>query len=166
MDNKIFRKESLERIASPDRLDDYLRVSSPSVWIVLLALFLVVAAAGSWCIFGSLPQTVTGIGVLSGKETVCFVTGAEGYEIQPGMEVRLTPDGSEETFDGTVIKVSEPKEALEAAAEADAGWLTMPDNWVCQVTVQIKEGSQPKRRSCIAQIILKESRPIDLVLGR
>ena len=166
MDDKIFRKKSLDRIASLDRLDDYLKVSSPSVWIVLLALVLVVIAAGSWCIFGSLPRTVMGVGVQSGEETVCFVTVSEGYEIRPGMEVRLIPDGSEDTYDGIVVEVAEPVAASEAAAEAGAGWLAMPDNWVCPLTVQIKDKTLPEKVSCTVRIILEENRPIDLFLGR
>ena len=38
MDNKTFRKESLERIASPDDICKYLHISSPRLWIVLSAI--------------------------------------------------------------------------------------------------------------------------------
>ena len=31
----IFRKETLDRISSPDPLTDYLRVASPGIWVVL-----------------------------------------------------------------------------------------------------------------------------------
>ena len=46
MNETIFRKKSLERIASPDKLDDYLKVTSPSVWVILAALFIAVIAVG------------------------------------------------------------------------------------------------------------------------
>ena len=35
MQNQIFRKKSLERIASPEQLNDYMRVTSPAVWMQL-----------------------------------------------------------------------------------------------------------------------------------
>ena len=34
----LFRKEAMERISSPDDLTSYLRVTSPSVWIILTAV--------------------------------------------------------------------------------------------------------------------------------
>lgn len=41
--NDVFRKESLERAASPERLDEYIRVANPSVWVLLgaVAVFLI-----------------------------------------------------------------------------------------------------------------------------
>ena len=52
MTQMIFRRKSLERIASPDQLDRYLQVSAPSLWLILLALFLMLGAAAAWC-FGA-----------------------------------------------------------------------------------------------------------------
>ena len=52
MTQMIFRRKSLERIASPDQLDRYLQVSAPSLWLILLALFLMLGAAAAWCFWG------------------------------------------------------------------------------------------------------------------
>ena len=38
MDNKLFRKNSLERVSSPEQLNDYVKVSSPGIWIILAAV--------------------------------------------------------------------------------------------------------------------------------
>ena len=38
MDNQLFRKKSIERISSPEQLHDYLRVTSPRLWMVLSAI--------------------------------------------------------------------------------------------------------------------------------
>ena len=40
MSNTLFRKKSLDRITSPEQLDEYLHVTSPSVWILLAAAIL------------------------------------------------------------------------------------------------------------------------------
>lgn len=43
MDNKVFREKSLERISSTDELHDYMRVTSPRLWMflsVILALII------------------------------------------------------------------------------------------------------------------------------
>ena len=57
-DNKskksIFRKKSLDRVTSPESLNDYIRVTSPSVWIVLIAILVLLAGLLAWSIFGRL----------------------------------------------------------------------------------------------------------------
>ena len=51
--NGIFREKSLDRVSSPEQLNDYIRVTTPSVWIVLVALVLLLAGMLVWSIFGS-----------------------------------------------------------------------------------------------------------------
>lgn len=43
-----------DRISSPEKLDDYIRVTTPSVWITLGAIVLVLVGAIVWGIFGEL----------------------------------------------------------------------------------------------------------------
>ena len=40
MDNGLFRKKSIERISSPEALHDYMRVTSPRLWMILAAVVL------------------------------------------------------------------------------------------------------------------------------
>jgi hypothetical protein len=58
MDKKsIFRKSSLDRISSPEKLNEYIRVSRPSIWIVLSAIILLTAAIAFWaCTFIITPE--------------------------------------------------------------------------------------------------------------
>ena len=48
----IFRKKSLDNIATPDHLDDYINVSNPSVWVILGAIIVFLAGVVIWCFFG------------------------------------------------------------------------------------------------------------------
>ena len=53
MENKsIFRQKSIDRVSSPEKLDDYVRVTTPSVWITLIAIVLLLIGAVIWGIFG------------------------------------------------------------------------------------------------------------------
>ena len=49
----LFRKKSLERLEAPEELNDYIRVTTPSVWMVLLAAFILIAGMLVWSIFGT-----------------------------------------------------------------------------------------------------------------
>lgn len=52
----IFRQKSLEKINGPEQLNDYLRVTTPSVWIVLTAVLLLVIGILGWCVFGTVAE--------------------------------------------------------------------------------------------------------------
>ncbi|WYM02877.1 MAG: NHLP bacteriocin system secretion protein [Gloeotrichia echinulata CP02] len=60
----IFRKESLERLSSPERLDQLMQVVSPKSWLPLAALGSILTVAVIWSIYGRIPVTVQGRGVL------------------------------------------------------------------------------------------------------
>ncbi len=51
--SKLFREKSLERVSSPEQLDDYIRVTTPSVWLVLLALVLLLAGLLVYSVSGT-----------------------------------------------------------------------------------------------------------------
>ena len=50
--DSIFRKKSMDRVTGPESLNDYIRVTSPSVWIALLALVVLLVGLLAWSVFG------------------------------------------------------------------------------------------------------------------
>ena len=50
--NGVFREKSVDRVTGPESLNDYIRVTSPSVWIALLALVILLAGMLVWSVFG------------------------------------------------------------------------------------------------------------------
>ncbi len=64
MSEKLFRKESLERLSSPERLDQLMNVVDPKAWLPLATVGGLIVVGVAWSIFGRLPLTVTGQGVL------------------------------------------------------------------------------------------------------
>lgn len=61
---KLFREASLERLSSPDKLDQLMVVTSRRAWFALSALILAVALAIAWGFLGVIPTRVQGQGVL------------------------------------------------------------------------------------------------------
>ncbi|NEP74842.1 MAG: NHLP bacteriocin system secretion protein [Okeania sp. SIO2G4] len=61
---RIFRKESLERLSSPERLDQLMQVVTLKDWLPLATLGSLVILGLLWSIFGKIPITISGKGVL------------------------------------------------------------------------------------------------------
>ena len=69
----IFRKQSLDRVSSPEELDQYLMVTGPGVWITLIAIIVLLIGVLSWMVLGHLDTTV-GVAVISeDRQAVCYV---------------------------------------------------------------------------------------------
>ena len=99
----IFRRKALEKLASPERLDELLSITTPQGWLILLALGVLLAAALAWAIVGTIAVQVEGEGMLipaqadtadagaGNMEAVLYFSQRDGQRIQPGMEVKLSP---------------------------------------------------------------------------
>ena len=61
---QIFRQAALDRLSSPDQLDQLMRVTTPKGWIALMALCGVLLATTIWSVVGRIPTTISGGGVL------------------------------------------------------------------------------------------------------
>lgn len=110
---QIFRQESLDRISSPEQLNDYIRVANPSVWIVLLALLLLLGGLLVWSVYGTLETTVDGSFLIRDGVATCYLSDAA--DAAEGMQVRFI--GGEE---GSITGVSKkPFSYQEAAARCD-----------------------------------------------
>ena len=89
MKSQLFRAKSLERVSSPEQLNDYIRVTNPSVWIALLAVVVLLFGICVWGVFGRL-GTVLNVGAITeGNQTVCYVKESDIDAVTTGLIVRL-----------------------------------------------------------------------------
>ena len=107
MAGQIYRKKLMERISSPEQLDEMIVITSPSYWLAILGGAVIIVAALIWSVFGSIPISMetTGIFVsaqisdqqtegsqsIGGQQVICYVPISSGKKIVPGMEAVVCP---------------------------------------------------------------------------
>jgi HlyD family secretion protein len=64
MNNELFRKVSLDRLSSPEQLDQMVAITTPKTWLTLIGIAIILITAIIWSIFGAIPVTVNGQGIL------------------------------------------------------------------------------------------------------
>ena len=69
----IFREKSIERLESPEKLNDYLRVTSAGVWLVLSAVVVLLIGVCIWGIFGRIEATSPAAVVTKDGQSICLV---------------------------------------------------------------------------------------------
>ena len=90
MENEtIFRDKSIERISSPDQLNDYVRLSNPGVWFILSAIMVILIGG---CVFGALghiDSSVPAVGIAKGGKMVCLVKKEFGNRFTQDMKLKI-----------------------------------------------------------------------------
>ena len=87
---QIFRKKSIDRVSSPEQLNDYLHVTSPAVWIVLTAAILLLAGLFVWSSVTAVESYATGSAeVRDGVLTLTFDDAEKAENVEVGMNVRV-----------------------------------------------------------------------------
>ena len=71
--DRLFREKNLERLENPEKLNDYLRVTSPGVWLVLVAVIVLLVGTVIWGIFGTIKATAQAAIVTEGGASRCLV---------------------------------------------------------------------------------------------
>ena len=92
---QLFRKESVERVSSPEQLSDILHVTSPAIWVVLAAVIVLLASLFIWSSVTAVESYATGRAeVRGGVLTMTFDDAEKAEKVEAGMDVQV---GNRET---------------------------------------------------------------------
>lgn len=86
----LFRKDSMERISSPEQLTDYLHVTNPTVWVVMAAIILLLVGILVWSAFAQIDSFAAGTArVENGTLIVTFDDAQQAQNVKAGMSVTV-----------------------------------------------------------------------------
>lgn len=90
MEDRLFRKESLEKMTSPEQMNDYIRVTGPGIWLVLAAVIALLTGALIWGALGRLDTTIVVSAVADENgAVVCYIPEEQIGSVERGMTVRI-----------------------------------------------------------------------------
>ena len=102
MEKTLYRKKNLDRISSPEELHDYMRVTSPRLWMLLSAIIILLAGFVVYASTATMENTMT-ISVNVEAIDITYEDGTEYHSksvyaetsiadmgiLKPGMRLRL-----------------------------------------------------------------------------
>ena len=90
MSNSLFRKKNLDRVSSPEQLGDFLHVTSPSIWIVLVAVIVLLAGLFVWSSVTAVESYAAGTAeVRGGVLTFRFEDAGRAENVEAGMDIQV-----------------------------------------------------------------------------
>ena len=99
----LFRADAVRKLRDPQQLDTAIKLTSPSGWIALVAIAVIVATFVVWVFVGSLPFRANGLGVL-------LVNDSEIFTLPAPITGRI---GAIEVAVGDTVKKDQPLLRLE-----------------------------------------------------
>lgn len=181
----LFRKEYIERMQSPEKIDEYIRVSTPRAWTLVAALALIVSGVVVWGFVGSIPKTMTVDGVIANgpigdvsmdEEAVFLLPVDVAGQYLVGHDVSFTmADGT--SLPGVVASVSEDPLSHEEVQELTRSdwrfqvlWGEGEGNYryavVADFDPETKAALQATERELVrATVVLSDVKPIEYVLN-
>ena len=126
MNKNLFRKKNMDKIASPEQLNDYIHISNPSAWVVLAAFAILLVGICIWGIFGRLDTTLPVVAVRDGGGVVCCVKETDYEKIKVGMLVEIgDTEYSVTGIEKTPVPVDEaiPEYAKHVGSLIDGEWI-------------------------------------------
>lgn len=102
MSESIFREQSLNKVKSPDNLNEYIQIASPGVWTLLAAILFLLLGFCLWGIFGQIQTVVPAEATCSSGVITCRLTDGDAALVQPGMTVLI--DGQKATVSQVTVR--------------------------------------------------------------
>ena len=157
MNEQLFRKKSIDKVSSPEQLNEYIRVANPGVWMVLSTIIILLVGVVVWSVIGHLETTISTAVVCENGKAVIYVKEDDIEKIEVGMIVRV------ENQEYAVSNIStEPIRVDDIMSEyaVHASGLTVGE-WVykAMLTGQHSEGVHK------AEIVIESITPISFILN-
>ena len=116
-EKQVFRQKSLDRLESPEQLNDYIRVMNPGVWFLIASILVLLVGVVVWGVFGKIGKTTidNSVTLVSSGQVRCYLDEED------------LPDDDEFLKDATisVASLGENTVANEYSVAA-IEWITLP----------------------------------------
>ncbi|WP_257669664.1 NHLP bacteriocin system secretion protein [Parapedobacter tibetensis] len=114
MSTPFFRKAALEKLSTPEKLDQLIKVTEPRAWVTLTAIAVLLATAIAWSFWGNVKTKLNVVGVLLGGEVHEVVSTSQGQLIS--LKVKI----GDQVKEGDVIAKIEQPQISQQIEEAKA----------------------------------------------
>ncbi len=162
MENSIFRKKSIERVSSPEQLNDYIRVSNPGIWVVLIAVIVLLIGVCIWGVLGRLDTALETVAVSQNGEISIYVKEADLEKVKTGQKLDINGKEYEIKSIASAPVSVESKSFTEYAMHIGS---LKNGEWVYEVAVNAPEGTALEQGIYKASVVIDSVSPMSFVFN-
>ena len=152
-------EKKIKKVNSPEQLNQYIRLSNPGVWVLLIAIVVLLIGVCIWGIYGKIDTKIKSVVVSDSYNSYLYVKEENLSKIKSGMQVELGND--ENTYE--IVSIEETPEKV--TEELDEYIRHLGDfqigEWIykCKLNKNIKEGNYS------ANIIIESISPMTFIIN-
>ena len=154
MEDKKFKK-----VNSPEQLNQYIRLSNPGVWILLLAIVVLLVGVCIWGYFGKIDTKIKTVVVSDNNTSYLYIKEEDIAKINNGMQVEL--NNNENTYE--IVSIEEAPEKVTDDMDEYARHLGnfQVGEWVykCRLNKNVKEGTYS------ANVVIESISPMTFIVN-
>lgn len=157
MDENIFRKKSIERVSSPEQLNEYIRVSNPGVWMILGAIIILLVGVIAWGVLGHIDTTVDAVAVSDNGKVILYIKEENMADVCVGQTVQIGD------IEASVLAINAQPFPVDADFDGYVCHVGgfQSGEWVYEVIVSAEVG----QGVYAAKVIVERISPISFVLN-
>ena len=135
------KDKKFKKVNSPEQLNQYIRLSNPGVWILLLAIVVLLVGVCIWGYFGKIDTKIKTVVISDNYTSYLYVKEEDMAKIKNGMQVEL--NNNENIFE--IADIEEIPEKVTDDMDEYARHLGnfQVGEWVykCRLNKNVKEGT-------------------------
>ena len=134
-------EKKLKKVDSPEQLNQYIRLSNPGVWILLIAIVVLLIGVCVWGYFGKIDTKISTVAISSDYNSYVYIKEADLEKIKTGMSVEIV--NNENKYEIVEIETTPEKVTDELSEYARHLGNFQIGEWVykCRLNKNLKEGA-------------------------
>ena len=157
MNKQLFKKSNMDKVSSPEQLQNYVKVANPGLWMVISAIVILLAGVIVWGFIGKIDTTMSTAIVTDSGISVIYIGESDVEKLEIGMTVRS--EGGEYTITDIAKAPIKVDGALTDYAIHASG-LTVGE-WVYAVSIDGEHSDGVQK----ADIVIESISPISFILN-
>ncbi|MBR3133817.1 MAG: hypothetical protein IKG42_07205 [Clostridia bacterium] len=133
--------KKIKKVDSPEQLNQYIRLSNPGVWILLIAIVVLLIGVCVWGYFGKIDTKITTVAISSDYNSYVYIKEADLEKVKTGMSVEIV--NNENKYEIVNIETTPEKVTDELSEYARHLGNFQIGEWVykCKLNRNLREGT-------------------------
>lgn len=134
-------EKKLRKVDSPEQLNQYIRLSNPGVWILLIAIVVLLIGVCALGFFGKIDTKITTVAISGDYNSYVYIKETDLEKIKTGMSVEIV--NNENKYEIVEIETTPEKVTDELSEYARHLGNFQIGEWVykCRLNKNLKEGT-------------------------
>ena len=157
MSRQLFKKSNIDKISSPEQLQDYVKVANPGLWMVISAIVILLVGVTVWGFIGKIDTTMSTAIITDSGKAVIYIGESDVEKLEIGMTVRS--EGKEYKITDIAKEPIKVDGSLTDYAIHASGLAV--GEWVYTVSIDGKHSDGVQK----ADIVIESISPISFILN-